>query len=125
MYCIVLYCIIITGLKVNENEDTEQAAMRLMKDKLNVNLHPMDIDSMYSAKKKTADSSPDVVITKIEVMRSKKNLRHHDDKIYINEQLTQRGGGGKRWYNLKILWCEYLWVATSACGGFGPPPKKI
>ena len=90
--------LIITGLKVNENEDTEQAAMRLMKDKLKVNLHPMDIHSLYSAKKKTADSTPDVVITltttskKIEVMRSKKNLRHHDDKIYINEQLTQRQG---------------------------------
>ena len=76
--------LIITGLKVNENEDTEQAAMRLMKDKLKVNLHPMDIDSLYSARKKMADSTPDVVITltttrkKIEVMRSKKNLRHQD-----------------------------------------------
>ena len=25
----------------------------------------------------------------------------------------------------EILWCEYLWVATSPCGGFGGPPKKI
>ena len=25
----------------------------------------------------------------------------------------------------EILWCEYLWVATSPCSGFGgPPPKK-
>ena len=26
----------------------------------------------------------------------------------------------------KILWCEYLWVAASPCGGFGgPPPRKF
>ena len=26
----------------------------------------------------------------------------------------------------EILWCEYLWVATSRCGGFGgPPPRKF
>ena len=26
----------------------------------------------------------------------------------------------------EILWCEYLWVATSPCGGFGgPPPRKF
>ena len=25
-----------------------------------------------------------------------------------------------------ILWCEYLWVATSPCGGFGgAPPRKF
>ena len=25
----------------------------------------------------------------------------------------------------EILWCKYLWVATSPCGGFGgPPPRK-
>ena len=25
-----------------------------------------------------------------------------------------------------ILWCAYLWVATSPCGGFGgPPPRKM
>ena len=24
------------------------------------------------------------------------------------------------------LWCEYLWVATSPCGGFGGvPPRKF
>ena len=36
--------------------------------------------------------------------------------------------GGKRGYHLKfeMLWCEYIWVATSPGGGFGgPPPKKI
>ena len=27
---------------------------------------------------------------------------------------------------LEILWCEYLWVATSLCGGGGPsPPRKF
>ena len=27
---------------------------------------------------------------------------------------------------VEILWCEYLWVATSPCGGFGaPPPRKF
>ena len=27
---------------------------------------------------------------------------------------------------LEIVWCEYLWVATSSCGGFvGPPPRKF
>ena len=27
---------------------------------------------------------------------------------------------------LEILWFEYLWVATSSCGGFGgPPPRKF
>ena len=27
---------------------------------------------------------------------------------------------------LKIVWCEYLWVATSPCRGFGgPPPRKF
>ena len=27
---------------------------------------------------------------------------------------------------LEILWCEYLWVATSPCGGFGgAPPRKF
>ena len=34
----------------------------------------------------------------------------------------------KRGYNFKfeILWCEYLWVATSPGGGFGgPPPRKF
>ena len=42
--------------------------------------------------------------------------------------LSRGGGGRKRGYNFKfeILWCEYLWVATSPGGGFGgPPPKKI
>ena len=24
----------------------------------------------------------------------------------------------------EILWCEYLWVATSPCGGFGGPPQE-
>ena len=25
----------------------------------------------------------------------------------------------------EIEWCEYLWVATCPCGGFGgPPPRK-
>ena len=35
--------------------------------------------------------------------------------------------GAYRFVNwaFEILWCEYLWVATSPCGGFGgPPPKK-
>ena len=38
------------------------------------------------------------------------------------------GGGRMRRYNLKlkILWCEYLWVATSPCGGvWGPLPRKF
>ena len=27
---------------------------------------------------------------------------------------------------IEVLWCEYLWVATSPCGGFGgPPPIKF
>ena len=26
----------------------------------------------------------------------------------------------------EILWCEYLWVATHPCGGYGgPPPRKF
>ena len=26
----------------------------------------------------------------------------------------------------KMLWCEYLWVAISPCGGFGgTPPRKF
>ena len=25
----------------------------------------------------------------------------------------------------EILWCEYLWVATFPCGGFGPPPRNL
>ena len=35
-------------------------------------------------------------------------------------------GGRKRGYNFKfkILWCEYLWVATSPGGGFGGHPHK-
>ena len=24
---------------------------------------------------------------------------------------------------LEMLWCEYLWVATFPCGGFGDPPQ--
>ena len=24
----------------------------------------------------------------------------------------------------EILWCEYLWVATSPCGGFGGPLRR-
>ena len=29
-----------------------------------------------------------------------------------------------RW--VRNLWCEYLWVATFPCGGFGgPPPRKF
>ena len=40
-------------------------------------------------------------------------------------------GGGKRGYHLKfeILWCEYIWVATSPGGGGGGlgvlPPRKF
>ena len=26
---------------------------------------------------------------------------------------------------LEILWFEYLWLGTSSCGGFGPPPRKF
>ena len=41
----------------------------------------------------------------------------------------ERGGGGvdeKVNLKLKNVWCEYLWVATSPCGGFGgPPPRKF
>ena len=25
---------------------------------------------------------------------------------------------------VEILWSEYLWVATSPCGGFGGPPHR-
>ena len=24
----------------------------------------------------------------------------------------------------EILWCEYLWLATFPCGGFGGPPQE-
>ena len=36
------------------------------------------------------------------------------------------GGGGMRMYNLKfkIVWSEYLWVATSPCGGLGVLPQE-
>ena len=31
------------------------------------------------------------------------------------------GGGG-----FEMLWCKYLWVGRSPCGGFrGPPPRKF
>ena len=33
--------------------------------------------------------------------------------IYIGS-VTRGGGGG-----LEMLWCEYLWVGTSPCGGLG------
>ena len=29
-------------------------------------------------------------------------------------------------WGFEILWCEYLWVATSPCGGYGGPlPRKF
>ena len=29
-------------------------------------------------------------------------------------------------WGFEILWCEYIWVATSPCGGIrGPPPRKF
>ena len=37
------------------------------------------------------------------------------------------GGGEDERYNLKlkILWYEYLWVATPCGGVWGPPPRKF
>ena len=36
---------------------------------------------------------------------------------WVEEGFTKGG--------FEILWCEYLCIATSPCGGFGSSPKKI
>ena len=50
---------------------------------------------------------------------------------YLYTVIQLQGGynlgviGFENW-GFEILWCEYLWVVTSPCGGFGsPPPRKF
>ena len=90
--------LVISGLVLKENDSAEQATIGLMKEKLKVNLHPVDIDSVIVGRKNKEHSPPNVILTlttirkKVEIMRAKKNLRQLEDKIYINEQLTQKQG---------------------------------
>ena len=88
---------VISGLEVKDDEDPEQIAMQLCKDKLKVNLHPVDIDSVSKVKTKTGNRT-DILLTvttlrkKSDIMRAKKKLKGFEQQIYINESLTPKQG---------------------------------
>ena len=46
------------------------------------------------------------------------------DRYTVTEQSWVYVGFAKGGF--EMLWCEYLWVATHPCGGYGgPPPRKF
>ena len=92
--------LIVSGLDLQKDDDLEQSLMKLCKEKLKINLHPMDVDSVSKLRKRTGnnDRKPDILLTltthkkKIEIMREKKKLKQLDSVVYINEHLTPSQG---------------------------------
>jgi hypothetical protein len=97
--------LIINGLIQQDEENVENTVMQLCKEKLHVNLHPVDIDSIIRlkpvVKRKTGQGQNgknhnlkgDILLTvtthrkKQEICRAKSKLKNCDEKIYINESL--------------------------------------
>jgi len=86
--------LIISGINDDNNTTPEDQVIQLCRDKLKINLHPMDIDDVFKLKQKRGKTSP-IIVTfttkrkKIEIMKTKKNLRNYaKEQIYINESLT-------------------------------------
>ena len=90
--------LIISGLKQDADENVESLVMKLCKDQLQVNLQPVDIDSVSRLKGKKAKVPSDIMLTvttyrrKLEIVRAKKKLKDCDERIYINESLTPKQG---------------------------------
>ena len=94
--------IVVNGIAADPKKETVDQVTALCKDKLKINLHPMDIDKVYAIKtnkNNTTGRSIYVSLTttrkKDEIMKAKKLLRDLDDDtgiIYINEYLTQKQG---------------------------------
>ncbi len=91
--------IVINGLKEDKEKDPSDQIMTLCKDKLNVNLHPHDIDTSFIVPSRKDPRQKSIYITlttgrkKVEIMKVKKNLRNiPGERIYINEHLTLKQG---------------------------------
>lgn len=87
--------LIINGLNVDRNIEPAEQIKTLCKEKLSINLHPIDVDKAYISASKRNPEQKSIFITlttnrkKDEIMRVKKNLKHIDnEKIFINEYLT-------------------------------------
>ncbi len=90
--------IVIDGLKQTDDKTPSDQIMQLCKDKLQVNLHPHDIDRVFSVPTKKDPRKKLYYVTlttyrkKEEIMMVKKNLKQNDEKIFINENLTPKQG---------------------------------
>ena len=91
--------LMISGLNSTQDQSVEQDVMKLCKDKLQINLHPIDVDSIVRlTRKNNAKQNGDILLTlttykkKLEIVRAKKKLKDLNEQIYINESLTQKQG---------------------------------
>ena len=83
--------LVISGLQMETDEDPEQAVAKLCKEKLKINLHHMDVDSVMKLRKKNETNTADLLITvttykkKIEILKEKNKLKTLDTKVYKRE----------------------------------------
>lgn len=90
--------LIFTGIKEDRDICPMDQVIQLCKDKLKINIHPLDIDEAFRPKAKgQGQGAGNIIVTlttkrkKIEIMRTKKILKNYSDgstNVYINESLT-------------------------------------
>ena len=89
--------LVIQGLKPVKDETLDTTVMKMCKEKLQVNMHPVDIDSVTRLRitdKKAEYGNILLTVTtnrkKVDICRAKSKLKDQNERIYINESLTQQ-----------------------------------
>jgi hypothetical protein len=87
----------IHGIPESETEPTEAILIKTIKDTLNIEIDPKDLDDTFRLGKSEESPKPRPILVKFvrnkdrrRVYTAKKELKNNSSKIYINEDLTKK-----------------------------------